>query len=719
MPPGRLRPARAGRADARRRAPRGARSVDVATTQPSPFARTPAVRLRRPVRVRGRLPHRRAPGRRARRSTRACWPSCSAGPSCASCSTPRCSPRSRPSCSGSPPTAGPATPRASPTCSGCSGPLTHRRGDRRAASTAPTSPAGSARSPTPRRVVQVRIAGERALVRASRTSPGCATGSASRCRPAPPRRSPSRSRTRSATWSAATPAPTARSPPTRSPTRLGLGVAVVRQTLQRLGRAGPGARGRVPAHRLRLGVVRRRGAAPAAPPLAGPAAQGGRAGRARGARPVPAGLAARVDPARGRGALRGVDGVLTVGRAARRLPGARLRAGAAGAAAGSRDYQPAYLDELTATGEVLWAGHGALPGTDGWVSLHLADPAPLTLPEPGARSSTPSCTRRCSTPWRPGGAWFFRQLADAGRRHRRHALVGRRSGTSSGPAGSATTPSRPLRALTRGGTHQPTAPGGRRRAPAAPSPGGRPGCRRAPARPRPPAAGRCCPRSTPTPPGAAHATAERLLDRHGVVTRGAVVSERVPGGFAAVYKVLSAFEDSGRCRRGYFVGGLGRRPVRHRRRRRPAAHLRRGRAGDASPVARHPGRDRPGQPVRRRAALARPSPRRSTARRPATDPAARPAPWWCWSTARSTLYVERGGRTLLTWTDDARRCSPRPRPSLADAARRGLARPADRRAGRRRAAARLRRRRPLRAALAGRRLRRDAARAAAEGGSRA
>ena len=31
------------------------------------------------------------------------------------------------------------------------------------------------------------------------------------------------------------------------------------------------------------------------------------------------------------------------------------------------------LDELTATGEVLWAGHGALPGTDGWVSLHLAD----------------------------------------------------------------------------------------------------------------------------------------------------------------------------------------------------------------------------------------------------------------------------------------------------------------------------------------------------------
>jgi ATP-dependent Lhr-like helicase len=35
------------------------------------------------------------------------------------------------------------------------------------------------------------------------------------------------------------------------------------------------------------------------------------------------------------------------------------------------------------------------------------------------------------------------------------------------------------------------------------------------------------------------------------------MSERVPGGFAGVYKVLSAFEESGRCRRGYFVGSLG------------------------------------------------------------------------------------------------------------------------------------------------------------------
>ena len=36
-----------------------------------------------------------------------------------------------------------------------------------------------------------------------------------------------------------------------------------------------------------------------------------------------------------------------------------------------------------------------------------------------------------------------------------------------------------------------------------------------------------------------------------------MITERTPGGFAAVYKVLSAFEESGRCRRGYFVAGLG------------------------------------------------------------------------------------------------------------------------------------------------------------------
>ncbi|MGZ4643647.1 MAG: Lhr family helicase, partial [Blastococcus sp.] len=53
------------------------------------------------------------------------------------------------------------------------------------------------------------------------------------------------------------------------------------------------------------------------------------------------------------------------------------------------------------------------------------------------------------------------------------------------------------------------------------------------------------------------ARAEALLERHGVLTRGAVAAEQVTGGFSAVYPVLRAFEENGRARRGYFVETLG------------------------------------------------------------------------------------------------------------------------------------------------------------------
>jgi ATP-dependent Lhr-like helicase len=56
---------------------------------------------------------------------------------------------------------------------------------------------------------------------------------------------------------------------------------------------------------------------------------------------------------------------------------------------------------------------------------------------------------------------------------------------------------------------------------------------------------------------AATALVSVLLDRHGVLTREAARGEGVPGGFAAVYPVLRAMEESGRIRRGYFVTGLG------------------------------------------------------------------------------------------------------------------------------------------------------------------
>jgi ATP-dependent Lhr-like helicase len=49
----------------------------------------------------------------------------------------------------------------------------------------------------------------------------------------------------------------------------------------------------------------------------------------------------------------------------------------------------------------------------------------------------------------------------------------------------------------------------------------------------------------------------QLLDRHGVLSREAVLAEGIEGGFTAVYGVLKALEERGQVRRGYFVAGLG------------------------------------------------------------------------------------------------------------------------------------------------------------------
>ena len=40
-----------------------------------------------------------------------------------------------------------------------------------------------------------------------------------------------------------------------------------------------------------------------------------------------------------------------------------------------RDYSPALLDELLATGEVTWSGAGSISGSDGWIALAQADSA--------------------------------------------------------------------------------------------------------------------------------------------------------------------------------------------------------------------------------------------------------------------------------------------------------------------------------------------------------
>jgi ATP-dependent Lhr-like helicase len=53
------------------------------------------------------------------------------------------------------------------------------------------------------------------------------------------------------------------------------------------------------------------------------------------------------------------------------------------------------------------------------------------------------------------------------------------------------------------------------------------------------------------------ALAELLLERQGIVTRDGVRGEGIAGGYGAVYSELRALETLGTCRRGYFVEGLG------------------------------------------------------------------------------------------------------------------------------------------------------------------
>ena len=55
----------------------------------------------------------------------------------------------------------------------------------------------------------------------------------------------------------------------------------------------------------------------------------------------------------------------------------------------------------------------------------------------------------------------------------------------------------------------------------------------------------------------ANALAHQLLERHGVLTREAVMNESIEGGFSKIYPVLKILEERGRVRRGYFVDGLG------------------------------------------------------------------------------------------------------------------------------------------------------------------
>ncbi|MEU6442945.1 ATP-dependent helicase [Streptomyces sp. NPDC047046] len=349
--------------------------------------------------------------------------------------------------------------------------------------------------------------------------------------------------------------------------------------------------------------------------------------------------------------LRGIDGLV---RAVEQLQGATVPASALERLVlPSRlsAYSPALLDELTSAGELLWAGAGALPGKDGWIGLYPADSAPLLLPEPLPLELSP-LHQSLLDALSGGYGLFFRQIAgqvratthpDASDPQLADALwdlvwSGRLTNDTLAP----------LRSLLGSGrTAGSTAHRARRTVPR-----GRYGSLTAAARTAsrsgpPTVAGRwsLLPPREGDATVRAHALARTLLDRYGVVTRGTVAAEGVEGGFSKVYRVLAAFEENGQARRGYVVEGLG------------AAQFAVEGAVDrlrAVATAAERGEERAGRAVvlaaadpanAYGAALPWPEPPESTPHKPGRKAGSLVV----LVNGALTVYVERGGKTLLVW----------------------------------------------------------------------
>jgi len=210
-------------------------------------------------------------------------------------------------------------------------------------------------------------------------------------------------------------------------------------------------------------------------------------------------------------------------------------------------YREVDLDAMTAGGDLVWIGCGAIGADDGRVALVFRDRAATLVPTRDGDPPDGRLHEAIRDHLARRGASFWPDLVAAAGTADEPTLL--RSLWDLVWAGEVTNDTlAPLRAYA-GSTRRAARRGGK------PRPGS---LRRA----GPPAgAGRW---SLVADLGAsASATeqalerAERLLDRYGVVSREAVLAEGTPGGFAGVYPVLRAMEEAGTARRGYFVAGLG------------------------------------------------------------------------------------------------------------------------------------------------------------------
>ena len=362
--------------------------------------------------------------------------------------------------------------------------------------------------------------------------------------------------------------------------------------------------------------------------------------------------------------LRGIDGLVQV---IDQLGGVALPASAWETLvlpARLRDYSQAWLDELTVTGEVLWSGAGSLPGSDGWVSLHLAETAPFTLAAPQDVETT-DLQREILVALAGGGAYFFRQLGGVvGSMDDRELTIALWDLVWAGLITNDTFA--PLRSFLGGKAAPKRAPRTRayrgRSRPLLPTQSG------------PPIVGgrwSLLPLAEGDTTVRAKATAEFLLERHGVVTRGAVMSEGVPGGFALTYKVLSSFEETGRARRGYFVEGLGGAQFATGATVDRLRNFSRDLNAEVEPIAITLAATDPANPYG--AALAWPRNPKLDADSPATGhrPGRKAGALVVLVDGFLTLYIERGGKTVLTFSADEKVLSVAA-VSLASTVRTGL-----------------------------------------------
>jgi ATP-dependent helicase Lhr and Lhr-like helicase len=307
-------------------------------------------------------------------------------------------------------------------------------------------------------------------------------------------------------------------------------------------------------------------------------------------------------------------------------------------------YSPTWLDQLCASGELVWVGAGALGRNSGRVALYFRDDAELIGP-PANKSDPPSMPEHDALRERlaQSPCFFTDLLAELALspeeiQEALWDLVWAGEATNDAFA--------PLRAprLTLAKAQRQV---DRSR------PGRRFGARRSGAGAT--VQGRWSLtttifRSEPDPGLRRRTRAELLLERYGIVTREHVLAEGLPGGFSLLYDSFGALETLGVCRRGYFIEGLGGAQFAL-----PGAveRLRAQKADDEAPPIVLAATD-PAQPYG--AALPWPK-REGSSKRPQRAAGAHVV----LAGSEPLLYVERGGRGILVLTDAD---DPRVRPSL-------------------------------------------------------